>query len=76
VGSYTFPTVHEWTPDSLIGYAFSTSTLSRSALGRSAGSFEADLRRALSAFAPGDPLTQTIRFAYELARRPAPARRS
>jgi SAM-dependent methyltransferase len=72
VGSYTFPAVHEWTPDSLIGYAFSTSTLSRSALGRSAGSFEADLRRALSAFAPADPLTQTIRFAYVLARRPGP----
>jgi SAM-dependent methyltransferase len=76
VGSYTFPAVHEWTPDSLIGYTFSTSVLSRPSLGRSASSFEVDLRRALSAFAPADPLRQTINFAYELARRPGPPPRS
>lgn len=75
-GRYAFPIIHEWTPDALIGYAFSTSTLSRAALGRSAGSFEADLRRALSACTPEARFTQTIPFACELARRPGPAWRS
>jgi len=70
LGSYKFPTAHEWTPDELIGYVFSTSVLSRAALGSLASGFEGDLQRELHACEPSGRLRQTIGFAYELARRP------
>jgi SAM-dependent methyltransferase len=69
VGSFGFPTVHRWTPATLIGYAHSTSVLSREALGDSAEGFAADLRRALR---PYQRLAQTVDFAYVLHRRPEP----
>jgi len=46
---YEFPVDHDWTADSLVGFYFSTSVLSREALGGAAGDFEADLRRELLA---------------------------
>ena len=61
----------EWTVAELAGFAFSTSVLSRVALGALAGQFEADLRRTLEASAAGSPLRQQVSFAVELARRPA-----
>jgi hypothetical protein len=69
-GSYQFLAAYEWTPDALIGFLFSTSVLSRAALGGHAPGFEEDLRRELRAREPTGRLRQTIRFAYELARRP------
>jgi len=69
-GSYEFPTAHEWTPETLIGFAYSTSVLSREALGGLAPHFEAELRRELRASEPTGRLRQTIEFAYGLARRP------
>jgi SAM-dependent methyltransferase len=69
-GSYQFPTAHEWTPEALIGFVYSTSVLSREALGGLAPDFEADLRRELRACEPVGRLRQTIGFAYDLARRP------
>jgi SAM-dependent methyltransferase len=69
-GSYRFPTVHAWTVESLTGYAFSTSVLSRAALGGHAADFEADLRRELGRFASSGAMQETIDFGYLLARRP------
>ena len=69
-GTYQFPVSWEWTPDTLIGFAYSTSVLSREALGDLASGFEEDLRHELSACEPSGVLRQTIEFAYELARRP------
>jgi SAM-dependent methyltransferase len=66
LGFHEFPTAHEWTADALIGFVFSTSFLSRAALGELAPSFESELRREFA----GGPWQQTIDFAYELARRP------
>ena len=70
VGSYQFPVSWQWTPDTLIGFAYSTAVVPREALGDLAAGFEEDLRRAVCADEPSGILTQTIEFAYELARRP------
>jgi len=69
-GSRQFDASWEWTPEALIGFAYSTSVLSAAALGGHAPEFEADLRRELRARAPGGRLRQTITFGCELARRP------
>jgi hypothetical protein len=69
-GSYQFPVSWEWTPDTLIGFACSTSVLSREALGDLAPGFEEALRHEVCACEPSGVLRQTIEFAYELARRP------
>lgn len=66
VGAYEFPTEHEWTLETLVGFVYSTSFLSREVLGGLIEDFEADLRRELGAAAP---MKQRIRFTYELARR-------
>jgi SAM-dependent methyltransferase len=66
-GEREFSVAHEWTAESLIGHAYSTSVLSRAALSDSATDFEADLRNSL---APHTPLEQQISFTYELSRRP------
>jgi SAM-dependent methyltransferase len=69
-GCYEFAVAHEWTPEALIGYQYSTSVLSRAALGAQAAGFEADLRREMLACEPSGRLRQTMVFTYELARRP------
>jgi hypothetical protein len=70
VGGYQFPAVHEWTPDAIVGFVFSTSVLSRAALGDLAADFEDDVRREMLACASAGRLRQVIDFGYELARRP------
>jgi SAM-dependent methyltransferase len=69
-GSYEFPTAQEWTVETLIGFVFSTSVLSRAALGGHASGFADDLQQELRACEPAGRFRQTIGFAYELARRP------
>jgi len=69
-GSYQFSVSWDWTPEALIGFAYSTSVLSRAALGDLAAGFEQDLRQEVRAAEPSGVLRQTITFAYELARRP------
>ena len=69
-GSYQFPVSWEWTPETLIGFAYSTSVVSRDALGDLAPGFEEDLRREVCACEPSGVFRQTLEFAYELARRP------
>ena len=71
VGSYQFPIAYQWTPDALIGLVYSTSFLPREVLADLADDFEEDLRRELASSAPTGQLSQTIGFAYELARCPA-----
>jgi SAM-dependent methyltransferase len=71
VGSYRFSAAHDWTPAALAGFLFSTSVMSRPALGEHAAPFEEDLRREMLACAPGGQLRQVIDFGYQLARRPA-----
>jgi ubiquinone/menaquinone biosynthesis C-methylase UbiE len=60
----------EWTPDSLAGYLFATSVLSRAALGDLAGEFAADIRRVLHECDPAGRYHQSVSFAYDLFRRP------
>jgi SAM-dependent methyltransferase len=67
LGEHEFIVTHEWTEDSLIGHAYSTSVLSREALGDAAADFEADLRRTLLPYAP---FRHQLSFAYDLATRP------
>lgn len=70
-GSYHFSAAWEWTPEALTGCVFSTSVLSRAALGGLAPAFEEDLRRELRSRAPSGRWRQEIGFAYDLVRRPA-----
>jgi SAM-dependent methyltransferase len=71
VGRHTFLADHDWTVSELIGHAYSTSVLSRAALGDLAPAFEDDMRRELTACAPSGKFHQVIDFAYELFRKPA-----
>ncbi len=71
VCSCGFPTVHEWTVDTLIGIGYSTSVLPRAVLGDQAPAFEDDVRSTLGDYTADGTLEETVDFAYELARRPA-----
>jgi SAM-dependent methyltransferase len=71
VGSYRFNAAHDWTPAALAGFLFSTSVMSRPALGDHAAPFEEELRREVLGCVPDGRLRQVIDFGYQLARRPA-----
>jgi SAM-dependent methyltransferase len=71
LGEHEFPTDHAWTTETITGFLFSTSVLSRAALGGRAKDFAADLRRELHGYESAGGLPETIGFVYELARRPA-----
>ena len=68
-GAFEFTAHQRWSVDALVGFAYSTSFLSRSALGHQAPEFEADLRRRLLASRDDGVFEQDISFAYQLARR-------
>ncbi len=70
VGRFEFTADWGWTPQTLAGHAFSTSVLSRDALGDLAAAFEADLLRELAVCEPSGRIRQPISFGYDLARRP------
>jgi ubiquinone/menaquinone biosynthesis C-methylase UbiE len=70
VGSYQFPIAYEWTPEALVGLVYSTSFLPHEVVADLADDFEEDLRRELTSRDPTGQLSQTIEFAYELARCP------
>lgn len=70
-GRYRFPIDRKWTPEEVTGFVYSTSVLSRAALGHRADAFAADLRRELLACEPSGKLPATVDLAYDLARRPA-----
>ena len=69
-GSFSFEVTHHWTPDEIVGFAYSTSVLSRRAVGDLGPEFEEDLRRELDAYVQAGGLRQAIEFAYRLACRP------
>jgi ubiquinone/menaquinone biosynthesis C-methylase UbiE len=70
VTTRSFPVAHDWTLETLLGHARSTSILSRAALGRRHPDFEAALGKALLAFDPSGRYREDVRCGYTLARRP------
>jgi SAM-dependent methyltransferase len=60
-----------WTIQELAGFLYATSFLPRAVVGDHAAAFEADLAAELSPHAEHGALTETVSFAYHLARRPA-----
>lgn len=71
VGKFEFAVPYQWAIETLTGFLFSTSFLSRAALGDQASRFETDLRTRLLAVEPSGTFEQSLSFAYHLARRPA-----
>ncbi|HEY1639372.1 MAG TPA: class I SAM-dependent methyltransferase [Streptosporangiaceae bacterium] len=69
-GRREFAAIRQWTADDLAGYQFSTSVLSRAALGGRAADLTADLRRELQVRAGPGPYRQDLTFACDLFRRP------
>jgi SAM-dependent methyltransferase len=70
IGAYEFPVAHEWTPETLVGFVFSTGVLSRVALGDLAPGFEEDLRHELLGCVPAGRFPQVLEFGYQLAQSP------
>jgi ubiquinone/menaquinone biosynthesis C-methylase UbiE len=71
VRRYEFTEVHDWTVETLIGFMYSTSVLSRVVLGDRAGAFEADVRERLGAVEPSGVFREHASFAYDLGYRRA-----
>jgi SAM-dependent methyltransferase len=69
VGRYEFAAEHSWTVPELAGLIRSTSFLPTSVLAEHGADFDADLEAALGPYAAAGRVTQTVQFAYELARR-------
>jgi ubiquinone/menaquinone biosynthesis C-methylase UbiE len=69
-GSWHFLAEHSWTLDALVGNLFSTSGLTRHALGSLAREFEHDVRAQMGAYASDGRIGQMIDFGYDLARLP------
>ena len=67
---FEFPTLYEWTVEGLVGLVYSTSSLSRDAIGEHADAFEAHVRQRLLVCQPSGVFRETISFSYDLARRP------
>jgi SAM-dependent methyltransferase len=59
-----------WTVDSMIGYLYSTSILSRRILGNRIEAFEKDFRRALLGLNPNGRFSEDIAFGYLAGSRP------
>jgi SAM-dependent methyltransferase len=69
LGRFGVSVSQEWTPDSLVGFVYSTSLLPRAALGDAGGDFEAEVRLRLAEAAGRGPYIQATEFACELSRR-------
>ncbi|HEX6451584.1 MAG TPA: class I SAM-dependent methyltransferase [Trebonia sp.] len=69
VGRYEFTAEHGWTVSGLAGLIRSTSFLPPSVLAEHGAAFDADLAAALGPYAVDGRLTETVQFAYDLARR-------
>jgi len=68
-GKFEFTTHLEWTVESLIGFAYSTSMLNRAALGANSEEFERDLTGRLGPLSEDGTFRCTVSCSYELARR-------
>ena len=64
VAEYEFRVRHVWTLDALVGFLYSTSGVSKHALGDKAEDFEADFRSSLIAFDSCGQYEETARFGY------------
>lgn len=69
LGDHEFRIPHIWTVESLIGNAYSSSVMSKQALGARAARFEEDLRQSLLAFDPSNRYPEILEFSYTLARK-------
>ncbi|MDQ1022213.1 class I SAM-dependent methyltransferase [Streptomyces afghaniensis] len=72
VERHQFAVEHHWTIDELAGHVRSTSFLPPSVLAGRAPEFDVDLMTELGPYATDGRLTETVSFAYDLARKPAP----
>ena len=70
-GRREFAVEHRWSLAELAGYIRSTSVLPAAVLGGQADAFDADLAARLGPHGDGGAFTETVSFAYELARKPA-----
>jgi hypothetical protein len=70
VGIYEFQVPYVWSLETLAGFAYSTSILSRPALGEHVEAFECDLHDRLLAIHPDGRFEEPAWFKYELAARP------
>lgn len=70
IGAYEFTAPHRWTLETLAGFAYSTSILSRSALGNLVDAFERDLRDRLLSIQPDGNFEESVSFTYDLAVKP------
>ena len=69
-GRHEFTAEHRWSLPELAGYIRSTSSLPASVLGDQAAVFDAGLAASLGPHSRGGAFTQTVSFAYDLARKP------
>ena len=67
-GKFDFSVAAQWSIESIVGFMYSTSLLSRSALGNHADAFESDVQEQLLGCCPDGVFEQDLTFAYELAR--------
>jgi hypothetical protein len=70
-GRHEFAIEHRWSLLELAGHIRSTSFLPAALLGDQAAAFDADLAATLGPHSNRGAFTETVRFAYELARKPA-----
>ena len=70
VGTFDFSVPRNWTVESLVGFAHSTSILSRAVLGARQQEFECDLATRLHAVEPSGRFEEVVGFSYELAVKP------
>jgi SAM-dependent methyltransferase len=68
-GKFEFSVAYRWSVESLAGFVYSTSLLSRAVLGTRIDDFERDLSRALLDARPDGDFEHELSFGYELARR-------
>lgn len=69
-GHQEFAVEHRWRLPELAGFIRSTSFLPAAVLGDQGAAFDADLEAALGPFAEDGAFTETVSFAYDLARKP------
>jgi len=67
---HEFAIEHRWTLPELAGLIRSTSFLPDNVLGDQAAAFDADLEARLGPHSNGGAFTETVSFAYDLARKP------
>jgi SAM-dependent methyltransferase len=67
---HEFTVEHRWSVPEIAGHLRSTSILGPTVLGDQAAAFDADLVASLGPYGQDGTFAQTVRFAYELARKP------